>query len=112
MGSIFSDDEKDSLNKNCKPAREMGKMNEVITGPGKIEAIRRTVDGALEKFTFKDNSIDDNGNWSVLVPMNIRKVVTDEFGNLVPSPDGIKGYLLKVIIGLEYLWMQHLTIKD
>ena len=23
--------------------------------------------------------------------MNIRKVVTDEFGNLVPSPDGIKG---------------------
>ena len=91
MGSIFSDDEKDSLNKNCKPAREMGKLNEVITGSGKIEAIRRTVDGNIEKFTFKDNSIDDNGNWSVLVPMNIRKVVTDEFGNLVPSPDGIKG---------------------
>ena len=37
------------------------------------------------------DSIDDNGNWSVLVPMNLRKVVTDEFGNLVPSPDGIKG---------------------
>lgn len=91
MGSIFTDDEKDSLNKNCKPAREMGKLNEVITGPGKIEAIRRTVDGNIEKFTFKDNSIDDNGNWSVLVPMNIRKVVTDEFGNLIPSPDGIKG---------------------
>jgi hypothetical protein len=91
MGSIFSDDEKDSLNKNCKPAREMGKLNEVITGPGKIESIRRTVDGNIERFTFKDNSIDDNGNWSVLVPMNIRKVVTDEFGNLVPSPDGIKG---------------------
>jgi hypothetical protein len=91
MGSIFSDDEKDSLNKNCKPAREMGKLNEVITGPGKIEAIRRTVDGNIETFDFNDNSIDDNGNWSVLVPMNIRKVVTDEFGNLVPSPDGIKG---------------------
>ena len=91
MGSIFSDDEKDSLNKNCKPAREMGKLNEVITGPGKIESIRRTVDGNIENFTFKDNSIDDNGNWSVLVPMNIRKVVTDEFGNLIPSPDGIKG---------------------
>jgi len=91
MGSIFSDDEKDSLNKNCKPAREMGKLNEVVTGPGKIEAIRRTVDGNIETFDFNDNSIDDNGNWSVLVPMNIRKVVTDEFGNLVPSPDGIKG---------------------
>jgi len=91
MGSIFSDDEKDSLNKNCKPSREMGKLNEVVTGPGKIEAIRRTVDGNVETFDFNDNSIDDNGNWSLLVPMNIRKVVTDEFGNLVPSPDGIKG---------------------
>ena len=91
MGSIFTDDEKDSLNKNCKPAREMGKLNEVITGSGSIEAIRRTVDGNIETFSFNDNSIDDNGNWSVLVPMNIRKVVTDEFGNLVPSPDGIKG---------------------
>jgi hypothetical protein len=91
MGSIFSDDEKDSLNKNCKPSREMGKLNEVVTGPGKIEAIRRTVDGNVETFDFNDNSIDDNGSWSLLVPMNIRKVVTDEFGNLVPSPDGIKG---------------------
>jgi hypothetical protein len=91
MGSIFSDDEKDSLNKNCKPAREMGKLNEVVTGPGKIEAIRRTVDGNVEIFNFKEDSIDNNGNWSILVPMNLRKVVTDEFGNLVPSPDGIKG---------------------
>ncbi len=91
MGSIFSDDERDSLNKNCKPKREMGKMNEVITGGGKFEAIRRTVDGNIEIFSFKEDSIDENGNWSVLVPMNLRKVVTDEFGNLVPSPDGIKG---------------------
>jgi hypothetical protein len=91
MGSIFSDDEKDSLNKNCKPDRQMGQMNEVITGSGKIEALRRNIDGGIEKFNFKDNAIDDNGNWSVLVPMNIRKVVTDEFGNLVPSPDGIAG---------------------
>ena len=91
MGSIFTDDEKDSLNKNCKPNREMGKMNEVITGAGKIESIRRNGDGGIEEFNFNDNSIDENGNWSVLVPMNIRKVVTDEFGNLVPSPDGIKG---------------------
>ncbi len=91
MGSVFTDDEKDSLNKNCKPAREMGKMNEVITGAGKIEAIRRTVNGSIEKFDLKEDSIDENGNWSVLLPMNIRKVVTDEFGNLIPSPDGIKG---------------------
>lgn len=91
MGGIFSDDENDSVNKNCKPGREMGKMNEVITSSGGIEAIRRNVDGGIEIFSFKDNTIDENGNWSVLVPMNIRKVVTDEFGNLIPSPDGVKG---------------------
>ena len=91
MGSIFSDDEKDSLNKNCSPDKQMGKMEEVITSSGEIEAIRRNVDGGVESFKFNDGSIDDNGNWSVLLPMNIRKVVTDEFGNLIPSPDGIKG---------------------
>ena len=91
MGSVFSDDEKDSINKNCKPDRQMGKMNEVITSSGKIEAIRRTVEGSIEKYELKEESIDENGNWSVLIPMNLRKVVTDEFGNLVPSPDGVKG---------------------
>ena len=91
LGGIFSDDEKDSLNKNCKPAREMGRLNEVITGSGKIESIRRTPEGTIEVFEFNESNIDDNGNWSVLVPMNLRKVVTDEFGNLVPSPDGVKG---------------------
>ena len=91
MGSIFSDDEKDSINKNCTPDKQMGKMEELITGGGEIEAIRRNVDGGIENFNLNDSSIDNNGNWSVLVPMNIRKVVTDEFGNLIPSPDGIKG---------------------
>ena len=91
LGGVFSDDEKDSLNKNCKPAREMGRLNEVITGSGKIESIRRTPEGTIEVFEFNEGNIDDNGNWSVLVPMNLRKVVTDEFGNLIPSPDGVKG---------------------
>lgn len=90
-GSIFSDDEKDSLNKNCRPDRDMGKMDEVITNSGKIEAIRRTTDGTIESYEIKGDSIDDNGNWSIQIPMNLRKVVTDEFGNLIPSPDGIKG---------------------
>jgi hypothetical protein len=90
-GSIISDDEGDFLSKECDVSRRMGLMSELITGGGVIEAIRRTVDGKIETFNFNNNSIDDNGNWSVLVPMNIRKVVTDEFGNLVPSPDGIKG---------------------
>ena len=90
-GSIFSDDEKDSLNKNCRPDRDMGKMAEVITGGGTIEAIRRTPDGTIETYEINGDTIDDNGNWSIMIPMNLRKVITDEFGNVVPSPDGIKG---------------------
>ncbi len=69
-----------------------------VTGPsdrtlGVIcrDNVRALFNGNIEKFNFTENSIDDNGNWSVLVPMNLRKVVTDEFGNLIPSPDGIKG---------------------
>lgn len=90
-GSIFSDDEKDSLNKNCRPDRDMGKMVEVITGGGTIEAIRRTQDGNIEKFEINGEAIDENGNWSIMLPMNLRKVITDEFGNLIPSPDGVVG---------------------
>ena len=91
MGSIFSDDEKDSVNKNCRPDKDMGKMNDVITGAGKLEAIRRTIDGTIESYEINGDAIDDNGNWSIQLPMNLRKVITDEFGNLIPSPDGIKG---------------------
>ena len=69
----------------------MGKMSEVITGGGKIEALRRTQDGNIETFEVKGDAIDENGNWSIMIPMNLRKVITDEFGNIIPSPDGIKG---------------------
>ena len=91
FGSIFSDDEKDSVNKKCNPDRDMGEMKEVITNSGKMEAITRTVDGAIVTHPLPGDSIDENGNWSFLLPMTIRKVITDEFGNLVPSPDGKKG---------------------
>ena len=91
FGSVFSDDEKDSVNKQCRPRRKTGRLGEVITTSGKLEAIRRTVDGVIEKYDIPDDALDDNGNWALQLPMNIRKVVTDEFGNLIPSPDGVSG---------------------
>jgi len=91
FGSVFSDDEKDSVNKNCRPRRKTGKLGEVITTSGTLEAIRRTIDGNIETYEIPDDAIDDNGNWALQLPMNIRKVVTDEFGNLIPSPDGTSG---------------------
>ena len=92
MGSMFSDNENDSLSKNCRPRKKMGEMNDLITGAGKIEAITRTKDGeiVLSKDVPED-AVDENGNWAIQLPMTMRKLVTDEFGALVPSPDGKRG---------------------
>lgn len=91
FGSVISDDEKDSVNKNCRPRKKAGQMDEMITGGGQVEAIYRTLEGDIEKYDVPQDAIDENGTFAMQLPMNIRKVVTDEFGNLIPSPDGIKG---------------------
>ena len=92
MGSMFSDNENDSLSKNCRPRKKMGEMGDLITGAGKIEAITRTTDGeiVLSK-DIPEDAVDENGNWAIQVPMTMRKLVTDETGALVPSPDGKRG---------------------
>jgi hypothetical protein len=41
----------------------------------------------VEFISNNDTKIDENGNWAMVVPMNINPVVTDEFGNLIPSED-------------------------
>ena len=92
MGSIFSDNENDSLSKNCRPRKKMGQMNELVTGEGVIEAITRTSGGDIVKSKdIPTDPIDENGNWAIQLPMNIRKVITDENGALIPSPDGKTG---------------------
>tara|TARA_R110001592_G_scaffold133680_1_gene349027 strand:+ start:3027 stop:7847 length:4821 start_codon:yes stop_codon:yes gene_type:complete len=92
MGGLFSDNENDSISKNCRPRKKMGQMNELTTGAGVIEAITRTSNGNIVKSKeIPTDAIDENGNWAIELPMNLRKVVTDEFGALVPSPDGKKG---------------------
>ena len=91
FGSVISDDEKDSVNKKCRPRKKMGRMDEVITSTGDIEAIYRTADGDIDSYPIEKDIIDENGTFAIQLPMQFRKVVTDEFGNLVPSPDGVKG---------------------
>jgi hypothetical protein len=40
MGSIFTDNGKNSLNKRCNPTNDMGEHSELTTGPGQLECIR------------------------------------------------------------------------
>lgn len=88
MGSIFGDQEKNSVNKNCRPRADLGELCEQITNEGTIEILRKTIDGTTELFFVNGgNVIDENGSWAFQVPMNLDYVVTDEQGNLTLSDD-------------------------
>lgn len=92
IGSVITDKSSNSIRQNCTPTENVGKMSDIVTGPGRIEMIRKTVDGKIEQFKVKgDALINDNGVWCYAVPMNLDYVRTDEFGNIVPTDDPNKG---------------------
>lgn len=92
MGSIFGDNEKNSVNKNCRPRKKLGRICDTVAGGGTINMIRKTFDGEIEKFDIQGGKlIDDYGTWAYQIPMNLDYMVTDEFGELVPSETQNKG---------------------
>lgn len=92
IGSIVSDTSSNHISKKCVPTESMGLMEEMITGQGTIEMIRKKQDGTVEQFTIQGNQlINENGIWCYQIPMNLDYVMTDEYGNLVPSNDPTKG---------------------
>ena len=99
MGSVFSSTEDDYLKGNCKPKNDIGKLCDVVAGPGQILAIRQTIDvdaegqPILEQYFLEDggNVIDDNGTWMVDLPMNLDYIITDEFGEQIISLDPTVG---------------------
>jgi hypothetical protein len=92
MGSIFSDNEKNSISKNCRPRKNLGELENLVTGPGRIEMIRKTPSGETERFDIKGGEvIDEDGTWAYQIPMNLDYIYTDEFGNIIPTDDPNKG---------------------
>ena len=86
MGSIFGDNVKNSINKRCRPKKDLGKLSEMTTGNGTIEMIRKGVNGNIEFFDINNGElIDDDGAWVYQIPMNLDYKITDEFGNLIDS---------------------------
>ncbi len=86
MGSIVSDNASNGFSKKCVPTEHMGDMDELVTGEGKIEMIRKTHDGAVEEFQVKGTKlINADGVWCYQIPMNLDYMVTDEYGNMVPT---------------------------
>jgi hypothetical protein len=99
MGGAFGDTAKNSVNKNCRPRRKMGKMCEQNTGEGTIQMIRKTLDGKIEKLDIEGGRlIDDKGAWAYQIPMNLDYQYTNEFGQLVLSEDPNKGIPTKASV--------------
>ena len=92
MGSIVTDTSSNSISKNCAGATGSGKMSELVSGEGTIEMIRKTIDNKVESFQIRGNRlIDGDGVWCYQIPMNLDYIMTDEYGNIVPSDNPEKG---------------------
>ena len=92
MGSIFGDQDKNSVNKRCRPRTALGELCSQVAGEGTIQMIRETIDGGIESFDVDGGQlIDADGAWAYQIPMNLDYVITDESGNLIPSDDPNKG---------------------
>jgi len=111
MGSVMTDDNKESLNKTCNPRNKQGESENLTTAKGNISILR--VDGydsrrwyrnktikalSLEEYpTPSDGDIDENGAFAFSLPMNLGHVITDEFGNIIQSPDPEIGIATKAM---------------
>lgn len=92
MGSIVSDNPNEGISKRCVPTNKMGDMRELVTGSGTIEILRKKIDNTIEELEIKGTQlIDGNGVWCFQIPMNLDYVMTDEYGNMVPTDDPEKG---------------------
>ena len=92
IGSVVSDNSSNGITKKCKATENMGNMEELTTGEGTIEMIRKTPSGDIESFAVRGNQlINGNGVWCYQIPMNLDYMMTDEYGNMVPTNDPEKG---------------------
>jgi hypothetical protein len=107
MGGTFTDSGKDALRVNCNVDNQMGEKCRLTTFPGDIEAIRfsgqyeKNSDGTpnmgrpiLEAIAI-DSLIDENGVYFFRVPMNLKRMITNEFGEMEETLDQTKGIATK-----------------
>lgn len=114
MGSIFSNNEKYRVRKNCRPRDNTGELCSLESGPGQIFAIRQTIfqdsegNPTLEQYQLENsgNIIDQDGTWLTELPMNLDYVVTNEFGERIISPDPTIGIPTKAKYRFKINWQQ------
>jgi len=86
FGSVFTDDTSKRITKRCRPMLKSGNNCDLSPSNGEIEMVRKVSDFTSDVEYFPiDGNIDESGNFSILVPMNLERMITDETGLLVPS---------------------------
>lgn len=92
LGSVFTDNSSNGISKKCIATNTMGAMDELITGEGTIEMIRKTPSNTIEEFAIKGTElINSDGIWCYQIPMNLDYITTDEYGNTVATDNPEKG---------------------
>lgn len=96
LGSIYSDQGTNTVNKNCTPKGKMGRKCDLTTFPVVIEIIRFTANKdnsnrpVLEFFEVQED-VDDDGSFVLPLPMNLDYIYTNEFGEIETTNDPNKG---------------------
>ncbi len=96
IGGIYTDNGKNSVNKNCIPKKKMGRKCDLVAKSGKIEAIRfmpiKDDDNRpyLEYIPLNED-IPDDGGFILPLEMNMDYVITNEFGENEITNDPNKG---------------------
>ena len=114
MGSIMSSNKRSYLRRSCKVTSEQGDLCGMVSAPGRILAIRQTIqsdrngDPLLEQHVLPQggNVIDENGAFVVDVPMNLDYLTTNEFGELVISNDPKVGIPTKGKYRFKIKWIE------
>ena len=96
LGSIFTDEGDNSVNKNCTPKNSMGNKCGLISDQAKVEILRFTSQKdsngrpTLEIYDIQED-IDDSGSFVLSLPMNMEFLTTNEFGENELTNDPNKG---------------------
>jgi hypothetical protein len=96
LGSIYSDQGKNTVNRNCRPRSSMGRKCDLTTFAADVEILRFTPfkdsNGrpVLERYEFQED-IDEDGSFVIPLPMNMDYVFTNEFGENEITNDPNKG---------------------
>lgn len=107
LGSAITDGENAILHKTCQAQKQLGEMSNLTSKQGKIQMIRKTFDGIIERFQIKgDALIDGDGVWAYQIPMNLDYVVTDEYGNIVPTDNPNKGIATRAEVRFRFILEQ------